>query len=429
MTDSTTADVVRRGSVALHPDPNRVLIRAFHPGQELFGHGASRAEATIARVLRLSEEEVAVTLAATARRFAARHREISETFMAHYAAAVERLLPVELTLERRLLIGAYFTQEYAVEAAALFNPSMVVHPDQTGLDAGELRFIMSVRAVGEGHISSIGFRTGVVAQDDSITVATPSRFLDVGRISASAADNYTVTFPADLPLSERVLFPASPDEAHGIEDARFTRFIESDGSATYYATYTAYDGVQVAGRLLHTSDFVTFTSTRLSGPAAVDKGTALFPRRVGGRCLLLSRWDRENISVVSSPDLRTWSDPKTIDRPVQPWELIQLGNCGSPVETTSGWLVLTHGVGPMRTYSIGAILLDLDDPTRVLGVLRKPLLAPIEGERNGYVPNVVYSCGAMRHGDTLVLPYGCSDSVIRFAFVAIPELLAALTTL
>ncbi|MFD6158725.1 glycoside hydrolase family 130 protein [Nocardia sp. NPDC060256] len=422
----TTTDLARRGGQALFPDGSRVLARLFQPGQELLGPGISRAEAIIARVLRLSDAEVSSTLASVLRRFGNRHRDLTAIFATH-SAVVEQLLPAVLTADRRQLIGACFTQEYAVEAAALFNPSMVAHPDQTGLAPGELRFVMSVRALGEGHISSIEFRTGVLAGGDSIRLNTPTPFLEAGRITRSTAGNYTVTFPADRPMSERILFPAGADETHGIEDARFTRFTESDGKVTYFATYTAFDGGRVAPRLLHTNDFVTFDSTRLDGGGATDKGMALFPRRVDGQYLMLSRWDRENISVVSSPDARAWSDPVTIYRPTQPWELIQLGNCGPPIETPSGWLVLTHGVGPVRTYGIGAILLDLDDPTRVIGALRQPLLAPTETERDGYVPNVVYSCGALVHQATLVLPYGCSDSAIRFAFVDMPTLLQRLT--
>lgn len=421
----TSADLARRGGQALFPDASRVLARLFQPGQELLGHGVSRAEAIIARVLRLSDAEVSSTLASALTRFGNRHRDIRAIFAAH-SAVVEHLLPTVLTADRRQLVGACFTQEYAVEAAALFNPSMVAHPDQNGLAPGELRFVMSVRALGEGHISSIEFRTGVLARGDSIRLNTPTPFLEAGQVTPGTAGNYTVTFPADRPMSERILFPASADESHGIEDARFTRFIQSDGTATYYATYTAFDGGRVAGRLLHTDDFVTFDSIRLDGAGATDKGMALFPRQVDGRYLMLSRWDRENISVVSSPDARAWSDPVTIYRPTQPWELIQLGNCGPPIETPRGWLVLTHGVGPVRTYGIGAILLDLDDPTRVIGALRQPLLAPAENERDGYVPNVVYSCGALVHRDTLVLPYGCSDSAIRFAFADLPALLQRL---
>nr|WP_198428361.1 glycoside hydrolase family 130 protein [Nocardia bovistercoris] len=408
----------------MSPDPRRVLARLFLPGQEILPQGISRAEAIIDRVIGLSDTDTLATLATVRTRFGERHRDIEATFAAH-AALVEHLLPPTATStpERRQLIGACFTQEYAIEAAALFNPSMVAHPDQSGLATGELRFVMSARALGEGHTSSIEFRTGVLAQHDSIRFEDGSPFLDQGRVTASAPGSYTVTYPADTPISERVVFPTNPEESHGIEDARLTRFTEPDATVTYYATYTAFDGAHVAPRLLRTTDFATFVSTRLVGSGAEDKGMALFPRRVRDRYLMLSRWDRESISVVSSSDAHVWRDPVTVYRPTLPWELIQLGNCGPPIETADGWLVLTHGVGPMRTYGISAILLDLDDPTRLIGTLREPLLTPNEAERDGYVPNVAYSCGALIHHDTLVIPYGCSDSAIRFAFVDLPALL------
>ncbi|WP_330250386.1 glycoside hydrolase family 130 protein [Nocardia sp. NBC_00565] len=417
------ADLVRRSATVLLPDARRVLARLFLPGQEILGQGISRAEAIIDRVLALADADILAGLASVRTRFGDRHRDIDATFAEH-AALVEHLLPrtATLTPERRQLIGAYFTQEYAVEAAALFNPSIVAHPDQSGLAAGELRFVMSMRALGEGHLSSIEFRTGVLAQHDSLRFDEPSPFLDIGRVAASTAGDYTVTFPADRPLSERVIFPQTSAESRGIEDARLTRFTEVDGAVTYYATYTAFDGAHIAPRLLRTNDFDTFVSARLAGSGAEDKGMALFPRRVDNRYLMLSRWDRESISVVSSADTRVWRAPVTVYRPTQPWELIQLGNCGPPIETPDGWLVLTHGVGPMRTYGIGAILLDLDDPTRLIGALREPLLTPIEDERDGYVPNVTYSCGALVHRNTLVLPYGCSDSAIRFAFIDLSAL-------
>ncbi|WP_216908642.1 glycoside hydrolase family 130 protein [Nocardia noduli] len=422
-----SADLVRRSNVVLSPDPRRVLARLFLPGQEILPQGISRAEAIIDRVIGLTDADTLATLATVRTRFGERHRDIDATFAAH-AALVEHLLPVTATPtpERRQLIGACFTQEYAIEAAALFNPSIVAHPDQSGLAVGELRFVMSVRALGEGHISSIEFRTGVLGQRDSIRIDDRSPFLEVGRVTVSAAGSYTVAFPADHPISERVVFPAHPEESHGIEDARLTRFTEPDATVTYYATYTAFDGAHVAPRLLRTTDFATFVSTRLVGSGAEDKGMALFPRRVHDRYLMLSRWDRETISVVSSSDARVWRDPVTVYRPTRPWELIQLGNCGPPLETADGWLVLTHGVGPMRTYGIGAILLDLHDPTRLIGALREPLLSPNDDERDGYVPNVTYSCGALIHRDNLVLPYGCSDSAIRFAFIDLPALLRRL---
>jgi predicted GH43/DUF377 family glycosyl hydrolase len=480
---------VRRATDVLRPDPSRVISRLFLPGQELLARGISRADAVIQRVLAMTDEEVADWLTATVRRFSDRHDDLAGVFAEHFALVAHRL-PATATAspERRDLIGAYFTQEYSVEAAALFNPSIVAHPDQTGLAAGELRFIMSVRAVGEGHISCIEFRTGVVTDHD-VRIDDPGRHLVTGRaapasmsreflrnalaerVDTTAADdildllpsrfdagdldaavgsvqrdaltrgsareiierirwiascNYQLRFDDRRPLAERVIFPVGPDESNGVEDARFTHFVDDDGNSTYYATYTAFDGSDIAPHLVKTDDFETFDITQLVGPAAKNKGMALFPRRVGGRYLALSRWDRESIGIAASTDAYTWGDAVTVAVPEWPWELIQLGNCGSPIETSDGWLVLTHGVGPMRTYGIGAILLDLDEPTKVIGALSQPLLTPSGAERDGYVPNVVYSCGALVHQQTLVLPYGCSDSAIRFAFVDLPELLKRL---
>ena len=247
----------------------------------------------------------------------------------------------------------------------------------------------------------------------------------IDRIRGIMARNYRVHFSPERPLSERVLFPVAPDESHGVEDARFTLFVEDTGESTYFGTFTAFDGVNIEPRLIQTQDFQNFDISQLIGPAAKDKGMAIFPRRVRGRYLALSRWDRESIGIASSADARQWGDAKTIQTPEQPWEVIQLGNCGPPIETEAGWLVLTHGVGPMREYAIGAALLDLDDPTKLLGALAEPLLTPDANEREGYVPNVVYSCGALRHGDTLALPYGCSDSAIRVGFIDLPRLLDA----
>jgi predicted GH43/DUF377 family glycosyl hydrolase len=349
---------------------------------------------------------------------------------------------------------------------------------------------MSLRAVGEGHLSSIEFRTGIIGADAAIRLDPPGRFLETGRIRPvyydrrlfqnklaeygqddentrllwtilpssftaaeleaalielarqqltrgdstaladrvrwMAASNYAVEFGADHPLAERVLWPTAPDESHGMEDARFVLF--TDGAdATYYATYTAFDGSQVAPHLLETPDFRTFTISQLSGPSASNKGMALFPRKIAGRYAALSRWDRESNGVAYSDDAHDWSRARTVQSPARPWELIQLGNCGSPIETPMGWLVFTHGVGPMREYAIGAVLLDLGEPERLIGALPEPLLVADESEREGYVPNVVYSCGAMRHGDTIVLPYGCSDSSVRIATLDLPLLLERLT--
>jgi predicted GH43/DUF377 family glycosyl hydrolase len=482
--------LVRRGTAVLRPDPARVVAQLFLPGQEILTRGISRADAVIQRVLAMTDTEVAETLTATLSRFADRHHDLRATLAENFALLAHRVpTGSDASADQRDLIGAYFTQEYSVESAALFNPSMVVHPDQTGLATGELRFIMSVRAVGEGHISSIEFRTGVVDAEGDVHVDEPGKHLVAGRATPAAmsrtfltdalsgradaasaehilellpdlfspadldaalakvkrdrltrgsADaigerirwiascNYQLQFPPDRPLSELVISPMGPDESHGVEDARLTRFSNEDGSITYYATYTAFDGSQVAPHLLQTDDFHRFDVTQLIGPAAKNKGMALFPRRVNGLFHALSRWDRESIGVATSIDARSWGSATTVLSPVQPWELIQLGNCGSPIETPAGWLVLTHGVGAMREYGIGAMLLDLDDPTVLIGALAEPLLTPAADERDGYVPNVVYSCGALVREQSLVLPYGCSDSTIRIAHVDLPELLRRL---
>jgi predicted GH43/DUF377 family glycosyl hydrolase len=246
------------------------------------------------------------------------------------------------------------------------------------------------------------------------------------QLRAIAACAYTTAFAIESDISERVLWPATSSESHGMEDARFVRFVDDDGQSVYYASYTAFDGVAITQQLLETTDFVTFTVSPIAGEAAANKGLALFPRRIGGRYAALSRCDRETNSVAFSDNPRRWGSAQTVQHPMEPWETIQLGNCGSPIETSEGWIVLTHGVGPMRTYSIGALLLDLDDPTVIIGRLREPLLSPVPDEQDGYVPNVVYSCGALAHGDTLVIPYGIADTSIGIAVVALAPLVEAL---
>jgi predicted GH43/DUF377 family glycosyl hydrolase len=486
----TASGLLTRGEHRIKPDPSRILPRLFVPGQETLIQGESRATPVIDRILDLTEQDVEQTLARTMARFSDGYRDLPQTLEDNFRLVAHRLGGREIGRPRRQLIGAYFTQEYALEAAALFNPSMVKHPDQSGCQPGEVRFVMSLRAVGEGHLSSIEFRTGIIGADAAIRLDPPGRFLETGRIRPvyydrrlfqnklaeygqddentrllwtilpssftaaeleaalielarqqltrgdstaladrvrwMAASNYAVEFGADHPLAERVLWPTAPDESHGMEDARFVLF--TDGAdATYYATYTAFDGSQVAPHLLETPDFRTFTISQLSGPSASNKGMALFPRKIAGRYAALSRWDRESNGVAYSDDAHDWSRARTVQSPARPWELIQLGNCGSPIETPMGWLVFTHGVGPMREYAIGAVLLDLGEPERLIGALPEPLLVADESEREGYVPNVVYSCGAMRHGDTIVLPYGCSDSSVRIATIDLPLLLERLT--
>lgn len=490
---------VLRTDCVLRPDPRRVVARLFLPGQEMATPGTSRAGAVVARCLSISQADVAAELRQVLDGYGARHRRFTDVLDAHFSAVAHRVDGADrLSMDRRRLIGAYFTQEYSLEAAALFNPSLVAHPEQ-GPDPDRLRFVLSARAVGEGHLSSIVFRTGEAFRSPDSTGAAglPTISMDPGLVLAStgthraglldrerlrtragaagvdgeslrfvlsdlpaafdpetlesalqrlhdqhltrvhadqtitsvrqaAADSYEVEFDAETELSERTLMPWAPGERHGMEDARFVRFTDDDGGTTYLATYTAYDGTQVAPARLQSDDFRTFRAGPLTGPAATDKGLALFPRRVGGRYLALSRWDRENNAIAFSDDGYHWHDAVRIQGPRRPWELVQVGNCGSPVETAEGWLVLTHGVGPMREYSLGAMLLDLDDPTRVRGRLRTPLLQPTPDERAGYVPNVVYSCGALAYGTTLLLPYGCSDTTIGVALIDLPQLLAGL---
>jgi predicted GH43/DUF377 family glycosyl hydrolase len=482
--------LLQRTPHRLRPDASRTLGRLFVPGQETLIRGEPRVMSVIDRVLDLSEEDVETTLARTLARFSGQYRDLAGTLERHFQLVAHRLASnIRLGRSRRQLIGAYLTQEYALEAAALFNPSMVAHPDQAGCQPGEARFIMSLRAVGEGHLSSIEFRTGTIGHS-GIRLDPPGRFPDTGhalpvphdrdlfrakladlvpeddnarflwdllpsrftaaelnmalaelrkqrltrgdsaalaeRVRHLAASSYAVEFDEHSALSERVLWPVGPAESHGMEDARFVRFTDG-GDVTYYATYTAFDGSQVAPHLLQTTDFKTFTVSPLSGPSASNKGMAIFPRRIAGRYAALSRCDRESNAIGYSADGHLWGEATTVQTPTRPWELIQLGNCGSPIETPTGWLVFTHGVGPMREYAIGAILLELEHPERLIAALPEPLLVADESERDGYVPNVVYSCGPMIHGNSIVLPYGCSDSSVRIAMVNLNLLLEQLT--
>jgi predicted GH43/DUF377 family glycosyl hydrolase len=488
---ATKRAMLTRTRHRLMPDASRTVSRLFVPGQETLIRGDSRAKAVIDRVLEMTEDEVDRTLASTRGRFSSRFRDLDGTLEGAFGLVAHRLGgKIRVSAARQLVIGSYFTQLYALEAAALFNPSIVPHPNQAGCNPGELRFVMSLRAVGEGHLSSIEFRTGTISSESAVSIDEPGPFpgtgdsrpsgcdlgvfreklaefghagedaqflwsllprrfsmaeLDsaIGELSRQqatrgdltaladrarwvAASSYQVEFDQEHTLSERVLWPVGPAESHGMEDARFVRFTDGE-DLTYYATYTAFDGRGVASHLLETTDFRTFTASPLAGLATRNKGMALFPRRIGGRYAALSRWDRESNAIAYSGDLHSWGLAITLHVPERPWELIQLGNCGSPIETPAGWLIFTHGVGPMREYAIGAILLDLDEPERLIGALPEPLLVADESERDGYVPNVVYSCGSLLHGGTVVLPYGCSDSSVRIATVDLAQLLAELT--
>lgn len=486
----TSPDPATRLDLSLTPDPRRVVLSLFVPGED-DATPHSRADALVERIASLDDDETVRLLAETTARFGDRHHDVEGTFRRHHDLVRHRVARTrDLSPAAQLLVGAYFSHEYAVEAAALCNPSMVPHPDQSGLDPGALRVAISLRQIGEGHRSSVGFATAVLGPDDRIAVADrsgplsigrqvatdhrrdllaaglaeedcddevsatvlgslPERFDDAGferalaalpaallcrptargtleRVRRTLAAAYAVTFPADLPLPRRVLWPSTADESNGIEDARFVRVTGDDGEPTYQATYTAYDGRHIAGRLLESDDLRRFSTTPMRGPGARNKGLALFPRPVGGRRLALCRADGETVGLTTLDADRRWGPPVPVHGPRRAWELIQVGNCGSPIETDAGWLVLTHGVGPVRRYAIGALLLDRDHPERVLSELPGPLLSPDETEREGYVPNVVYSCGGLVHAGTLWIPYGASDARVQFATIPLDGLLAAM---
>ena len=478
---------VQRTRVVLHPDRTRVLLRPFL-------HVADpRAARICAQVMALTETEVGALWRQVDLEFGDRHARTCEFLKTRFEHVRSCLRPnQELSEERQLLLGSFFSHEYSLEAAALFNPSIVPHPDQTGLSPGELRFILSLRATGEGHISSITFRSGILDASGNPTVNAPNRYClepeqvpnasyektiferklqELGligdfsrrvlqalgtaftladlraslkqaavdfrerdqetdaaarKILVLAQSNYEVRFAPDSRLSERVLFPATPSQSNGIEDARFVRFEHEDGAPTYYATYTAYDGKMILPQFIETRDFLHFKFITLNGPAVQNKGMALFPRKINGHYAMLSRQDYENVYVMFSDHLHFWHHAQLVLKPAFAWEFIQLGNCGSPIETDAGWLVLSHGVGPMRKYCIGAFLLDRDDPTRMIGRLREPLITPNANEREGYVPNVVYSCGSLLHGRQLIIPYAMSDFATTFATLSLDEVLSAM---
>jgi predicted GH43/DUF377 family glycosyl hydrolase len=481
---------VKRTTTILTPNQSRVLLRPFNPGDP------QRIGRIIGRIMSLPEEQIEPLLNEVSAEFSQRHEQIRKLFLERFEQ-VRKLVVTdeEISEQRRLLIGSYFLAEYSLESAALFNPSIVPHPDQTSVPPGALRFILSLRATGEGHVSSITFRTGIIHADHRIEVFTAAGFLTeprqvpnalyekpqfakklselgltseftarvIGKLGALftleelraglqsegeppglpdetvsadqdaargiwmlARSNYQVQFQPEQSLSERIIFPATPSQRNGIEDARFVCFAEDDGTQVYYATFTAFDGKVIMPQLVETSDFLFFRFITLNGPAAENKGMALFPRKINGLYAMLSRQDNENIYLMFSDSVYFWHERQVLLKPIFPWELVQLGNCGSPIETDAGWLVLSHGVGPMRKYCIGAFLLDRDDPSKVIGRLREPLLKPNENEREGYVPNVVYTCGALVHNGELIIPYGLADHASGFATVPLKDVLAAM---
>lgn len=480
-----------RKEITFQPDSSRVIARFHYSGDE-------RSKQLIVLILNLSEEQQQQELSNVFRKYAKRHRSIIKIFERHFQrlSAVLNVMEIDphsLHTDQKLLIGAYFTMEYSIEAAAFFNPSIVEDPDQSRTGPGEKRVILSFRATGEGHISSIVFRSAVIDENNLIVVEQPGRMLNapehvrnhvykkksflaklgemqnfenaaypviqqkltetftyeelkryveetkkqieidaqshvfLREIMWLASSHYEMDFSLDTDISERVIFPIADTEKRGIEDARFVKFANDKNELVYYATYTAYDGTSILPKLLMTKDFYHFKVLPIHGEIAQNKGMALFPRKINGRYAMLCRIDGVNNYIAFSDNISIWREALMIQSPKYPWEFVQIGNCGSPLETEAGWLVLTHGVGPMREYVLGASLFELDDPQKEIGRLEQPLLVPNRKEREGYVPNVVYSCGALIHNDTLIIPYAVSDYASTYATVDLKELLAALT--
>lgn len=479
---------VRRLPTKFYPDPTRVISRFFMPGAE------DRVKNITKKIMDLSEQEAHLALNEVLMDFSKRHRNISKIFEKNFETVKNILTPelhidpTTLALERKLLIGSFFTSEYAIEAAAFFNPSIIEDPNQGNLEEGQKRIIVSFRAIGEGHISSIVFRSGIITQNNELIFSPAGKFVDlpeavkrhvykkkhfleklhemkihkdiigyimekledkfiygelqesieesineitlshskknvINAINWLASSHYEISFSLDTAISERVIFPVSAHEKNGIEDARFVKFIDGDDSVTYYATYTAYNGYTILPKSLETVDFYHFKVRPIHGEYTQNKNLGLFPRKVNGRYAMISRHDGMNNYIMFSDDIHFWRYARKIQEPKYPWEFTQLGNCGSPIETEKGWLMITHAVGPMRRYCLGAVLLDLENPSKIIGQLREPLLIPNDEEREGYVPNVVYSCGSIIHNRELIVPYGMSDFASGFAAVPVHELL------
>lgn len=417
----------------LHADPARVVLRPFHLGWQARNSPSGRAERLVEDIAALSEAEVAREYARVQADFQPRHWQ-TDTMFAERFAEVEDALELAgrgFSEERKRLIGAYFCHEYAYSAAALMNPSIVPHPDQSGLRDGACRFVMSLRAVGEGHISTIGFREGIMQADGRFELWPQSAFatsVELEDASLSDGDEHvTVYRHPDSTLSNTVIFPITEQQRNGLEDLRMVRFDHGGGDYEWLGTYTAYSGSTIRSEMLRTCDFKTFTLSAIEGEAARNKGMALFPEKVGGDFLMIGRQDGKNLYLLRSDRLDRWDGEGTLlMEPAYPWEFIQIGNCGSPIRTDEGWLLLTHGVGPMRKYALGCALLDLDDPSRVIARSREPILTAVDADRAGYVPNVVYTCGMMKVGEGLLIPYGISDSSIGFATTTVAELIAYL---
>ncbi len=484
------AIAVNRKGNKFYPDSKRVITRFYMPG------GDGRAEYIIKKVLSLDEKEVKTTFSGVLRDFTHRHRNITKVFAKHFNNIIHiltdlKIEPESLSLNRQLLIGSYFSHEYSIESAAFFNPSIIEDPDQSNLEDGEKRIIVSFRATGEGHISSIVFRNGIINKNNELIFNPVNLFVEqpeiikipqydkenflikldemnihkdiVGLIMDRLADQFTyeelqkaihnssdkvelsysqkkviqsivwlaeadyeITFSLYTSIAERVIFPVSAFEKNGIEDARFVRFTDDNGKVMYYATFTAYNGYAILPKLLETEDFYHFKVYPILGACAQNKGMALFPRKINGKYAMISRVDGFRNYIMYSDDIQEWQQADIIEEPEYHWEFVQIGNCGSPVETQKGWLLVTHGVGPMRKYCLGITLLDLNNPAKVICHLDEPLLIPNDEEREGYVPNVVYSCGAIIHNNELIIPYAMSDSLSSFISVSLDVLFAKL---
>ena len=469
---------IKRIKKKFQPDYSRVIIKPHIPIEK------DRVERIIKRVLSLSEEKAKQELDRVIDSFSNRHKNIWDAFDKNYNL-IKNYIPknTQISNNRRALLGAYFSSEYSIQAAAFFNPSIIAHPDQSDLPEGSLRFILSFRSVGEGHISSIEFRSGVVDKNCDFVFDKVSRFAERAKIASNpvydkttfflklaemqspeniiskkvcdllsdefllsdliavlrividsehrdigenitwlAKSNYELQFKLNQELSEKIIFPASQNDSNGLEDARFVRFVDDNDVVTYYATYTAYNGHRILPQILETKDFLTFKMITLNGKFSKNKGMALFPRKINGQYMMISRIDGENLYLMSSDNIHFWHNAQLLKEPENEWEFVQIGNCGSPIETEKGWILLTHGVGAMREYCIGVILLNLEDPSKVIGSMMEPLLLPLEEEREGYVPNVVYSCGSIIHNDELIIPYAMSDTCSGIVTVPLTEL-------
>jgi predicted GH43/DUF377 family glycosyl hydrolase len=422
----------------LHPlrlkaDPSRVVVRPFHLAWQGSKSEPGRAQRLVDAVLSLDDREVGRQLKSVMHDFERRHWQTRKVFLRRFLQ-ISELLNLSLAGigdKRKQLIGAYFCHEYSYAAAALMNPSVVPHPDQSGLDKNTVRILMSLRAVGEGHISSIAFREGLVSSDGTFQLQPEPPFAtaaDAPDLDGIYVDGpITVFRQEDTNPSGMVIFPVTPAQANGLEDLRLTHFTHEDDSQEYFGTYTAYSGRDIRSELLSTETFREIELCPMTGDAARNKGMALFPRKIGGQYMMVGRQDGQNLFLLRSDDLTRWDGGQLLMKPEYAWEFIQIGNCGAPILIDEGWLLLTHGVGAMRQYSIGAVLLDRDDPSKILGRTRHPILKAENDDRNGYVPNVVYTCGGMRVGDQLFMPYGISDSSIGFAFLPLQDLVGAMS--